>query len=86
VLSFSEWPKIQPGETIFEYVVAENGQWEHWRERIAEYIYPSDSVPEYSSILVPNVDNVRTAFLIELIAKQSKAVLLIGTVDFFSSK
>lgn len=75
---FSEWPKLQPGESIFEYVVGENGQWEHWRNRVEEYIYPSDSVPEYSSILVPNVDNVRTAFLIELIAKQSKAVLLIG--------
>ena len=43
-----------------------------------EYIYPSDSVPEFSSILVPNVDNVRTAFLVDLIAKQTKAVLLIG--------
>ncbi|XP_062548437.1 dynein axonemal heavy chain 8 [Armigeres subalbatus] len=73
-----KWPKLQPGETIFEYVVSQEGTWEHWNTRVEEYIYPSDSVPEFASILVPNVDNVRTAYLIDLIAKQSKAVLLIG--------
>ena len=46
--------------------------------QVPEYAYPKDSVPEYLSILVPNVDNVRTDFLIETIAKQGKAVLLVG--------
>lgn len=41
-------------------------------------MYPEDSVPEYASILVPNVDNVCISFLIDTIAKQNKAVLLIG--------
>lgn len=54
------------------------GQWEHWNTQIEEYIYPSDSIPDYTSILVPNVDNVRTAYLIQAIAKQNKSVLLIG--------
>ena len=50
------------------------GEWEHWSKRVVEYVYPSDSVPEYSSILVPNVDNVRTKFLIDVIAKQHKVI------------
>lgn len=46
--------------------------------QVPEYIYPKDSVPEYTSILVPNVDSVRTDFLMYTIMKQGKAVLLIG--------
>lgn len=46
--------------------------------QVPEYIYPKDQVPEYSSILVPNVDNVRADFLMQTIMKQGKAVLLIG--------
>ena len=48
------------------------GDWKHWSHRVEEYIYPSDSVPEFSTILVPNVDSVRTNFLIDTIAKQHK--------------
>lgn len=46
--------------------------------QVPEYVYPKESVPEYTSILVPNVDNVRTDFLMDTIMKQGKAVLLIG--------
>ncbi|XP_077975281.1 dynein axonemal heavy chain 8-like [Styela clava] len=73
-------PSIESGSghTIFEFVPDSKGNWEHWTGRVQEYDYPNDSVPEYSSILVPNVDNIRTKFLIDVIAKQHKAVLLIG--------
>jgi len=71
-------PPVAEGQTIFEYLVDESGVWKHWSSRVEEYTYPPDSVPEYASILVPNVDNVRTTFLVETIAKQHKAVLLIG--------
>ena len=71
-------PPVKEGETIFEYLVNENGQWQHWSSRVQVYAYPEDRVPEYASILVPNVDNVRTTFLVDTIAKQHKAVLLIG--------
>ena len=73
-------PPCQPGsgDTIFEFMVNDSGQWEHWANRVEEYVYPKDSTPLYASILVPNVDNVRTDFLIHTIAKQAKGVLLIG--------
>ncbi|XP_054207919.1 dynein axonemal heavy chain 5 isoform X7 [Homo sapiens] len=71
-------PPAGPGDTAFDYYVAPDGTWTHWNTRTQEYLYPSDTTPEYGSILVPNVDNVRTDFLIQTIAKQGKAVLLIG--------
>uniref|UniRef100_H0X0M1 Dynein axonemal heavy chain 5 n=1 Tax=Otolemur garnettii TaxID=30611 RepID=H0X0M1_OTOGA len=71
-------PLDGPGDTMFDYYVSPDGEWMHWNTRTQEYVYPSDTTPEYGSILVPNVDNVRTDFLINTIAKQGKAVLLIG--------
>lgn len=47
----------------------------HWNTCTEEYEYPPDTTPEYGSILVPNVDNVRTDFLIKTIAKQGKVWL-----------
>uniref|UniRef100_A0A4W3JGF5 Dynein axonemal heavy chain 8 n=1 Tax=Callorhinchus milii TaxID=7868 RepID=A0A4W3JGF5_CALMI len=78
--SHLDLPLISEGsnQTIFEFLVNPQGEWDHWNTLVLEYIYPTDSVPEYSSILVPNVDNVRTIFLLDTIAKQNKAVLLIG--------
>lgn len=73
-----KWPKSETNDSIFEFLVSSSGNWEHWNTQIEEYIYPSNYVPDYSSILVPNVDNVRAAFLIHTIAKQNKSVLLIG--------
>ncbi|XP_036073457.1 dynein heavy chain 8, axonemal isoform X4 [Rousettus aegyptiacus] len=73
-------PTIPKGtnQTMYEFYVTDYGDWEHWNKKLQPYFYPTDSIPEYSSILVPNVDNIRTNFLIDTIAKQNKAVLLIG--------
>uniref|UniRef100_A0A4W3K4F2 Dynein heavy chain 5, axonemal-like n=1 Tax=Callorhinchus milii TaxID=7868 RepID=A0A4W3K4F2_CALMI len=68
-----------PSENLmFDYLVGPDGNWLHWNTQVEEYVYPIDSTPEYGSILVPNVDNVRIDFLIHNIAKQGKWVLLIG--------
>ncbi|XP_053058018.1 dynein axonemal heavy chain 5 isoform X1 [Acinonyx jubatus] len=71
-------PLAGTDDTMFDYHVSSSGQWLHWNTCTEEYVYPPDVTPEYGSILVPNVDNVRTDFLIKTIAKQGKAVLLIG--------
>ncbi|XP_034837309.1 dynein axonemal heavy chain 8 [Maniola hyperantus] len=75
-----DWPGARSKEWVmpFEFMVNETGVWQHWSEIVEDFIYPSDSIPEYASILVPNVDNVCITFLIDTIAKQNKAVLLIG--------
>ncbi|XP_076166225.1 dynein heavy chain 8, axonemal kl-3 [Ptiloglossa arizonensis] len=72
------WPQCKEDETIFEYLVSDYGEWIHWSEKVPEFIYPSNEVLKYYAILVPNIDNTRTLFLIDTIAKQKKAVLLIG--------
>ncbi|KAL2306085.1 hypothetical protein Nmel_003990 [Mimus melanotis] len=73
-------PKIPRSsyQTMYEFYVNDRGAWEHWSNKVQEFVYPTDHVPDYASILVPNVDNTRTQFLINAIAKQKKAVLLIG--------
>ncbi|XP_043743727.1 dynein axonemal heavy chain 5 [Cervus elaphus] len=71
-------PLAGPDDSMFDYYVGSDGKWMHWNTCTEEYVYPSNTTPEYGSILVPNVDNVRTDFLIKTIAKQGKAVLLIG--------
>ncbi|XP_012940947.1 dynein heavy chain 5, axonemal [Aplysia californica] len=73
-------PQIPDGfdATMFDYMVDSDGSWVYWGKKVTDYVYPTDHEPEYTSILVPNVDNVRTEFLINTISKQSKAVLLIG--------
>ncbi|OAF69480.1 Axonemal beta dynein heavy chain 5, partial [Intoshia linei] len=69
---------VEPDSIIFDYVVGPSGHWVYWGSRVEEYIYPKTKTPEYASILVPNIDNIRIEYLIEKIAKQDKAILLIG--------
>ncbi|OXU30794.1 hypothetical protein TSAR_013179 [Trichomalopsis sarcophagae] len=76
--SYCNWPKCREDETIFEFLVSDTGEWLHWSHMVPNFDYPTDRVLEYHSILVPNIDNTRTLYLIDLIAKQEKAVLLIG--------
>ena len=78
LLQFCTRPLILIRHHCMKIMFVFSGEWEYWLNRVDTYHYPPDSTPEYSSILVPNVDNVRTDFLIQTIAKQEKAVLLIG--------
>jgi dynein heavy chain len=67
-----------PDPTIFDFYVASNGSWEPWKNLVSVFVYPETSTPEYSSILVPIIDNARIEYLINTIANQERACLLIG--------
>eukprot|EP01135_Chromosphaera_perkinsii_P008183 Nk52_evm5s1178 gene=Nk52_evmTU5s1178 len=72
------WPKLEEEEDIYDFMVSPEGEWTHWKNHVPEYKYPESGHVDYLSIIVPTVDNVRTEFLIQTIAKQEECVLLIG--------
>lgn len=76
-LSFPKHPNNKPS-LIFDFYVKHPGNWELWDDLVVNYVYPDTASPDYASILVPIVDNVRINYLIHCIAKQGKAVLLLG--------
>lgn len=55
------------------------GEWDHWRNHVQPFQYPETAMIDFASMLVPNVDSVRTEFLLNTIAKQGKVIV------FFSS-
>lgn len=64
--------------TVFDYVVNSDGEWVLWSTMVTNYVYPELATPEYATILIPIPDNVRINYLINTIAKQEKAVLIVG--------
>ncbi|XP_033349446.1 dynein heavy chain 5, axonemal isoform X1 [Bombus vosnesenskii] len=67
-----------PEAQLFDFYVSEKGKWDTWTSMVTNYVYPEYSTPDYSNVLVPIPDNVRIQYLIDLIGRQDKAVLLIG--------
>ncbi|XP_068620684.1 dynein axonemal heavy chain 5 [Battus philenor] len=76
-LELPKHPSNKPS-IVFDFYVKHPGKWELWDDLMTNYQYPDTAAPDYSSILVPIVDNVRINYLINCIAKQGKAVLLLG--------
>ena len=52
------------------------GEWDHWKNHMSPFTYPETAVVDFASMLVPNVDSVRTEFLLNTIAKQGKVISL----------
>uniref|UniRef100_A0A146LY58 Dynein heavy chain 5, axonemal n=3 Tax=Lygus hesperus TaxID=30085 RepID=A0A146LY58_LYGHE len=73
-------PRIlsEPDASVFDCVVSKEGKWDPWSRLVPAYSYPETTTPDFNSILVPILENVRTDYLINSIAKQGKAVLLLG--------
>lgn len=59
-------------ETLLTDHTLFTGEWDHWKNHVVEFQYPETAVIDYASMLVPNVDSVRTEYLLHTIAKQGK--------------
>ncbi|XP_035225006.1 dynein heavy chain 5, axonemal-like [Stegodyphus dumicola] len=67
-----------PSDSIFDFNIDNQGNWRHWKVLVPDYQFDPSNGVEYISVLVPNIDNVRTDFLINTVAKQGDPVLLLG--------
>ena len=72
-------PDNIPKDQLFNFMVDKNtGEWVNWEDRLEPYIYPKGDVPEFATILVPTIDNIRIEYLLSLLAHGGRSVLLIG--------
>ena len=61
------------------------GEWDHWKNHVPDFQYPETAVVDFASMLVPNVDSVRTEFLLHTIAKQGRVKNRLYQLFIFSS-
>ncbi|KAJ0399007.1 hypothetical protein P43SY_008327 [Pythium insidiosum] len=87
-LKFDEWlrqyddnlllPKCEPGQTVYEFFVdPQSWEWKVWRPPKWEYPRGAKTL-DFSNLLVPTMDSVRTLYLIENLHKQRRPVLMVG--------
>lgn len=74
------YPSIPPQDTVYEYTVDLNKMlWARWEDKypIATWKPPAD-LP-YHRIHVPTVDTLRHEFILKILIKEARNVLLMGT-------
>ena len=69
---------LPEGDTIFEYYVTEQGQWQHWDTRVVAWTYPIDYDPKFAELLIPTLDSIRYESLLSLLQPRGKPVLFTG--------
>ena len=53
-------------ESIFDFVVGDSGEWEHWADRVPTWTYPKGvEKPEYASLVIPTMDSVRIQYVMQ---------------------
>uniref|UniRef100_A0A6S8LSH1 AAA+ ATPase domain-containing protein n=1 Tax=Dunaliella tertiolecta TaxID=3047 RepID=A0A6S8LSH1_DUNTE len=66
-----------PAKSLYEYCFdVEEGVWKAWKSYVTPYVPPADN--QFSKILVPTVDVVRTTWLLQTIVSNGKPILLVG--------
>jgi dynein heavy chain, axonemal len=74
-------PKEEDSDTIFEYLVSEDGQcaWKHWKHRVPVWTYPkAEERPKFAQLVIPTLDSVRYEKLLTLSWNVNSASLLVG--------
>ncbi len=72
-------PSLPNNDSIFNYnVCVHTGRWTHWDSMIKDYVPPEITPQVYGSLLIPNVSSVRTEFLIDMVVRNGRSVLLMG--------
>ncbi|XP_055711493.1 dynein axonemal heavy chain 8-like [Phlebotomus papatasi] len=72
------WPKVSDDQSIFDFFINDIGEWEHWKTNIADYVQPIGESLRFSQIIIPNVESIQMTYLLKLLWKEKKSVLLIG--------
>ncbi|KAF5830619.1 hypothetical protein DUNSADRAFT_14266 [Dunaliella salina] len=66
-----------PAKSLYEYCFdVDEGVWKAWKSYVTPYVPPADN--QFSKILVPTVDVVRTTWLLHTIVSNGKPILLVG--------
>jgi dynein heavy chain, axonemal len=66
-------------DTLFEFTVNEDGQWQHWSTLVPAWQYPRQSQrPKFAQLTIPTLDSVRFDALLHKVASVNKSSLLVG--------
>lgn len=72
-------PAPVPEQTVYEYVVSETGEWQHWDQRIPAWQFPARGRGgrcRFAQMVVPTLDSVRYEHLLALVHKAGGASLV----------
>jgi dynein heavy chain len=70
-------PSQLPARSLYEYCFDINdGCWRSWRSYVSQYVPPADG--QFSKILVPTADVIRTTWLVKTVAGAGHPCLLVG--------
>jgi dynein heavy chain len=64
-------------DTLYDFLVRSDGSgWQHWREKVPDWIYPKhEENPKYSQLIIPTMDSVRYEKLFSLLHSVNKVRL-----------
>jgi dynein heavy chain len=70
--------KREDGDTIYEYFLDANQQWEKWVP--PEWTYPETDTLDFSNLLVPTMDSTRATYILRHMHKSRVPALMVGGI------